>query len=72
MNIEFTIDRFENDKAVLKSDDGTTVTWPKSKLPKDMIEGSICLFDIKENTNIEEENRELAKNILNEILDIKE
>lgn len=71
MDIKFTIDRFEGDKAVLKSEDGTVVAWPKNKLPKDALEGSVLFFNIQNKEEAEKENKSLAKKILNEILNIK-
>lgn len=72
MLIKFTIDRFEGDKAVLKTNDGATVLWPKDKLPANSHEGSSVNFTINTDLETENEKRILAKNILNEILDIKE
>lgn len=71
MNIKLTIDRFENNKAVLKADDGGTVVWPKNKLPSDAREGMILNFNILSDLKAEKDKKELAKEILNEILDIK-
>ena len=70
MNLKFTIDRFENNKAVLKTDDGDTVVWPKSKLPSDAREGMVLNFNILSDLEAEKDKKELAKEILNEILDI--
>lgn len=72
MLIKLTIDRFEGDKAVLKTNDGLTVLWPKNKLPENSKEGSLINFTINKDLETEDEKRILAKNILNEILDIKE
>ena len=47
MNTKFTIDRFEGDKAVLRSEDGTVVVWPKNKLPDGAREGSALFFSIQ-------------------------
>ena len=71
MDIRLIIDRFENDKAVLKTEDGTVVTWPKNKLPDGAHEGSVLFFNIQNKDVIEKENKSLAKKILNEILNIK-
>lgn len=70
MNIEFTIDRIENNKAVLKSDDGMTIAWPVDRLPSGAKEGAVFLFNIKGDKEKEIDKREFAKNILNEILEV--
>jgi len=66
-----TIDRFEEDKAVLKTKDGDTVIWPKNKLPENIKEGSVLAFIISRDAETEEEKKELAKSILNEMLNTK-
>lgn len=71
MDIKFIIDRFEGDKAVLKSEDGMVVAWPKNKLPDGAREGSVLFFSIQNKEGAEKENKNLAKKILNEILNIK-
>ncbi|MEA3464039.1 MAG: DUF3006 domain-containing protein [Patescibacteria group bacterium] len=69
MTIELTIDRFENDKAVLKTDDNETIIWPKNKLPKNSHESMVLMFHITGDTEAEKNKKQLAKDILNEILD---
>ena len=41
MNINLTIDRFENEKAVLKTKDNESIIWPKNKLPENLKEGDV-------------------------------
>jgi len=72
MLIKLTIDRYENDKAVLLTNDGEKIIWPKKKLPENIKEGSKMLFIIADNKKEEEFSKKLAKDILNEILDTKE
>ena len=69
MIVKITIDRFEGDKAVIKTDDNETIIWPQNKLPKNLSEGSALLFIITGDKGEEESNKQLAKDILNEILD---
>ena len=69
MIFKLTIDRFEGERAILNSDDGDTVIWPKTKLPAEAKEGSVVEFRIKDDKLAEAEKREMAKKILNEILD---
>ena len=68
MIINFTIDRFEADKAVLITDDGAAVVWPKDKLPDGAHEGSALSFDITEKQEREKRDKQTAKDILNEII----
>lgn len=70
MILKLTVDRFEGKQAVLKGDDGDTIVWPKIKLPAEAKEGSILEFKIKDDKLAETEKREMAKKILNEILDV--
>jgi len=72
MKLELTIDRFEGDKAVLKNEDNETVVWPKNKLPKDVKEGSILALTITDQAEAKNNKEDLAKDILNEILDVEE
>lgn len=68
MTIKLIIDRFEEDKVVLAADDGTTIIWPKNKLPVDVHEGSALSFDITEEAEREKQNKQTAKDIINEII----
>ncbi|MBA3047052.1 DUF3006 domain-containing protein [Patescibacteria group bacterium] len=68
MNIKITIDRFENDKAVFKTEEGISIIWPKNNLPEQAREGMVLNFNITDNLQAEKEKKQLAKDILNEIL----
>jgi len=68
MKIKLTIDRFEGEKAVLKTDSGHNIAWPKNNLPDNCHEGSILFFNITTEEGFEEQKRNLAKSVLNEIL----
>lgn len=68
MHIKITIDRLENDKAVLQTEDGQSIIWPKDKLPAGAREGMALNFNILSDIETEKSKRELAKEILNEIL----
>jgi hypothetical protein len=67
MTIQLVIDRFEGDKAVLKFEK-EIIVWPKNKIPADAREGSVLNFDIHSDSEKEQTNKKLAKDILNEIL----
>lgn len=63
-----TLDRLEENNAVLRLEGGQELVVPKEELPKNAHEGS-ALFLLISQSNSEEEAREkLAKSILNEIL----
>ena len=67
--IKLTISRFEKGAAILKTEDNNTVVWPENKLPKDVQPGSVLLFNIFGDAVSKGDNQNLAKEILNEILD---
>jgi len=68
MLIKLTVDRFEEDKAVLVTDDGTAIVWLKNKLPDNIHEGSTLSFDIVEAAEREKRDKQTAKDIINEII----
>ena len=68
MRLNFTIDRFEENKAVLIAEDGAAVNWPKNKLPGGAREGSALSFDLAEEREREQRDRQTAKDIINEII----
>jgi len=68
MIIKATIDRFEGEKAVLKTEDNENIIWPKSKLPNGLKEGSSLMLAAIANKNDGDADNKLAKDILNEIL----
>ncbi len=71
MLITLTVDRFEDHNAVLISPDNKTIIWPKNMLPKDTKEGAVLSFSVSTNSGQEHDRRQLAKDILNEILNPK-
>ncbi|MBI2459246.1 MAG: DUF3006 domain-containing protein [Parcubacteria group bacterium] len=66
--IELTVDRFEEDKAILVANDGAAISWPKNKLPAEIHEGSALSFDIAEAAEREKRDRQTAKDLINEII----
>jgi hypothetical protein len=72
MTILLTIDRFEGGEAVLKTKDNQTIIWPKNKLPADAREGALLVFHITSDQDQTEDRRQLAREILNEILNVEE
>jgi hypothetical protein len=70
MNINLTIDRFENEQAVLKFDSGETLVWPKTKLPENLKEGDVLHLAINKNGEETASKHSQAKEILNELLNV--
>jgi len=68
MLTKVTIDRFEGDKAILKTKENQSIIWPKDKLPKNAKESSVLRITISSDLDLESTDKELAKDILNEIL----
>lgn len=66
--MQATIDRIENNKAVLKTNDGQEWLWPADQLPKDAQEGSVVELEIKSDKESEREREKLARAVLNEVL----
>lgn len=62
-----TLDRFEGEIAVLRSDGGQEIHWPKNELPPDAHEGSVLDLRLDLENDIEAKRRATAKDILNEI-----
>ena len=63
-----SIDRFEDDKAVLKLADGQELIWPRAHLPGSAKEGTAVKLKLLTDIGEVVEREELAKSILNEIL----
>jgi hypothetical protein len=69
MLVELKVAKFENDKVILRTEDNDTVVWPRRQLPPDIKEGALVAFTINDQT-AKPDNKELAKDILNELLDV--
>ena len=66
--LEGTIDRFEEEYAVIKLDDGQTLDWPLQNLPEEMAEGEAVKIYIKPDDVETGANAAKAKELLNELL----
>jgi uncharacterized OB-fold protein len=66
--LEATIDRFEDDYAVVKLEDGQTIDWPVQNLPEDLAEGDAIKIYIGERREETEDMAEKARAILKELL----
>lgn len=62
------VDRIEESKAVIRSDDGQILLWPIEDLPEDTSEGSVIYISLTKSEIDESERENLAKDILNEIM----
>lgn len=69
MIIKAILDRFEGDKAVLKTAAGANIVWPKDKLPAGINEGAALAFDITTDDEFKNKQKKLAKDIINELLE---
>ena len=71
MKLILTIDRFEGNQAVLITNEKESIVWPKKSLPDGAVEGSVLSFDIFRSEDEEKVKKQLAKDILNEILEVE-
>lgn len=72
MLLSLIVDRFEEDKAVLKTEDKEEIIWPKKKLPENIKEGSAMVAFLTDDKMKDEKSLNLAKEVLNEILNPEE
>jgi hypothetical protein len=70
MIYRFVVAGLENYEVILKDDNGEIVVWPKNKLPENIALGSSLYFTVHSQKNLAEDEPQLAKDILNEILNI--
>ena len=69
-NIRMTVDRFEENKAVLSSDNNEEIVVLKRLLPKEAIEGSVLHLTIATDEAETKRRETTAKELLNEILNL--
>ncbi|NUM25795.1 MAG: hypothetical protein HUU49_04235 [Candidatus Buchananbacteria bacterium] len=62
------LEKFENKDAVIITDDGQRLTWPIKDLPADCEVGSNVRITLSTAVTDQEEQTQIAKAILNEIL----
>ncbi len=70
--IKATLDRFEDGKAVIKTEDGQEIIWPTNKLPEEITAGNSLSITISSNIDKTSAKEGLAKNMLNEILNVED
>jgi hypothetical protein len=66
--LKAVIDRIEDNKAVIRTDDGQNLLWPIENLPEDTSEGSVVYINLNKSELEEKERENLAKDILNEVM----
>lgn len=68
----FKITSLDGKKAILENGRGKNLAWPAEELPRDTKEGDTIILTMNKDPKTEEEKQLLAKNILNEVLNIEE
>ncbi len=68
--IKATIDRLENDLAVIRLDDGQELSLPLNLLPPGSSEGSLLSLSLGDEASLTKERQAQARALLNEILQI--
>lgn len=68
MTIKGSIDRLEDDFAVIFLSNGRRVDWPITALPDDLGEGDAIAFSINENAADAKNREDLTKELLNQLL----
>ena len=66
------IDRFEENFAVIQTQDKQTIRWEKQNLPPHLTEGSEVVIYIKSTEEHFQETQELAKKILDEVFSVEQ
>lgn len=66
-SIQCTIDRFENEVAVLLTEAKEEILIPKKYLPSQAREGSVVAVKINNIEDLEKQREQTAKDILNEL-----
>lgn len=66
--LKATVDRIENNFAIIKTEDKQEILWPIDNLPEDAKEGSTVRLNLSTSKTDEEERVKLAKSLLEEIL----
>jgi len=66
------IDRFEDKLAVIKTTEDTEILWPIKNLPDDLLAGDSVTITLSNDKDGTQDKTELAKNMLNDILNVQE
>jgi len=68
MKLKLIVDRIEENFIVFLTENGEKIDWPKTAFLNDVKEGEVYYFNIKNSPEEEKNKKEMAKEILNEIL----
>ncbi|MBU1177893.1 hypothetical protein KJ903_01615 [Patescibacteria group bacterium] len=66
--LRVTLVKIENEQAYLTLEDEQQIKWPKAKLPANLMVGESFYLVAAKEINTEKQKKELAKTILEEIL----
>ena len=66
--IKGTIDRFEDNFIVIRTENNQELNWPKNKVKNDLQEGDAITLFLSSDKQGTDHNESLAKNILNQII----
>ena len=72
MKKNFRVTSINKEKAILENDHGKNLAWPIEELPEDTQTGDEIIVTINKNPRDQQEETLLAKNILNEVLNIED
>ena len=67
-SIEATLDRFDGESGVLRTNDGQELQWPAAEIPDDVEEGSTVHLALITDEAMGGSHQVMAQDILNEIL----
>ena len=65
--MNFTIDRFEGDFAVVEAETGEFFNIPKGLLPEDALEGDV--FSLTKNTEETDNRKKRVENLMNDLFE---
>ena len=70
-SLNFIVDRFEGQMAVLRGDEGLELRYPKKHMPKEAREGSTVVVSVDTLESDRSQREKTAKELLREILKAK-
>lgn len=68
MIYSFKVEAFNEKQAILKDQKGELLSWPKDKLPADLLLGQEVFFHVHPSKDLIKDEKKLAEEILKEIL----
>jgi hypothetical protein len=67
MKVTLSVDRFEGELAVLLTDDGQQIDFPRALLPKGTKAGEVLSFDIKRDPGATRKLKDESRSLQNEL-----